>query len=156
MHKYLDFPVWWLRNVCNISQKVEKSFCISLPLHILHHSLSLTAEVQSKGQNLFLMDGVPVIWGCLLEASGGDFLMQPYHCCILPALPPDVLWALHLFCVPSHSPVTSRGHYQVYLQSNWWSQFTYIHWYQMSPGTPSAHTEISLYHPFWAWYELES
>lgn len=40
MHKYLDYPVWRLRNVCNKSQKVEKSFHISLPPYIVQHSLS--------------------------------------------------------------------------------------------------------------------
>lgn len=45
-------------------------------------------------------------------ARNKAFLLHPHPCCLLPSLPPGVLWVrLH------HSPATPRGHCLIYLQS---------------------------------------
>lgn len=82
-----------------MSQKVEKSFCITitLPPYIVQNSLSYQQKHRIKIRHSSSWMGSLLFKDASLKSAMGVSLMQPHHCCILPALPPGVLWALHLF-----------------------------------------------------------
>lgn len=69
-------------------------------------------------------------------------MLQPHLCCVFPSLPPGVLWALHLDQEPvsiTTQPFPADT-VKFTCKVTGGSRFTYIHWFQMSPG-PAPHSK---------------